>query len=299
MPALPSIVATYVTGLVDSLKQGGPLDQLVPPQTYAPGLNFLRASDLSAAMELLQNALTSGTMTPVAGGGNTVRSLQDGVSTFNVDQQVGNYVLFNAGPLAGERRRIISNSTTTLSFAGPDLPAVPTIADTYIIEGGIMADEIADIRGGKGLSDGTVPVYADSRVVAHALTKLITQLGGTVASPLMGSMTAASGTTTSVVIDTSARGAEMRIDEFRGMEATVAAKGTRIIASNTANTLILSGPLTSAAAASDAVTIHRPIASTAAAWSHKQFAGGHPDSALLADLMDQARARVVAYTLPT
>lgn len=298
MPALPAIVDNYIDGLIEDLQRGNPLDLLSPNQTYSAGLNFLRAMDVATALELLQNALTTGTLTVVSG---TTTSLTDGAATFVASQQIGNYVVFDGNvtaALAGVEARVISNTTTTLTF-GETLPGTPAVGDTYTIVGGCLEEEIAAIRAGKSLGDGTVPIYADSRLVNHALVKLITQLGDSVSSPLMASMTASSGTTTSVVVDTSARGANMRIDEFKNMDCTVAAKGTLRVVNNTEDTLYLAGELSSAAASSDAVTIRRPVASSAPQWNRVPFSGGHPDNGLFADLLSQAQASVVAYTLPT
>lgn len=298
MPALPTIVDNYIDGLIEDLQRGNPLDLLNPHQTYAAGLNFLRAMDVATALELLQNALTTGNMTVVSG---TSTSLTDGAATFVAGQQVGNYVRFAGNvtaALAGVTVRIKSNNTTTLTFERA-LGASPASGDTYVIVGGFLNEEIAQIRAGKGKGDGTVPIYADNRLVNHAIAKLISQMGATLSNPVMATMTAASGTTTSVVINTAARGAKMRIDEFKGMECTVASKGTRVVISNTEDTVHLAGALTSAAAVSDSVTVRRPIASSASQWNRVPFSGGHPDNALFANLLSQAKASVVAYTLPT
>lgn len=306
MPALPSIVSTYIDGLIDDLQQGSPLDLLDPPQTHAAGVNFLRAMDIATALELLQNALYTGVMTATGGSSTTV---VDGASTFVANQQVGNYVEFASNTttvaLRSTSARVISNTTTTLTFATGALAGTPVVGDTYRIRGGFLNEEIAYIRGGKAIGQAVIPGYADRRLVTDAIVKMYSQLGGTVNNlkqTVANLRAGTGGTTTAVVVNVSSTGIgkNMRVDEYKNMEVTVASLGTCVVSHNDEDTLYLRSPLTGAPTAADAVTIRNPqMTSTAGEWALVAFSGGHPNNVLFGDLLDRLKTLIVAYTLPT
>lgn len=305
MPALPAIVTSYIDGLIADLQQGNPLDLLTPAQTHAAGVSFLRAMDLATAVELLQSALSTSVALTATGGSTT--TVVDGASTFTANREIGNYVLFASNTttvaLRGVQKRITANTTTTLTVE--TLPAVCAVGDTYNIVGGFMIEDIAKIRAGKAKGEPVVPIYADSRMVNSALLRMYQQLGGTVNNlkQTVANLKAGTGSTASqVVVNVSSPtgiGKNMRVDEFKNMEVTVAALGTVVIDRNDETTLYLRSPLTGSAVAADAITIRNPqLTSTEPAWHYAAFNGGHGQNVLFGDLLDRVRDLVVSITLP-
>jgi hypothetical protein len=71
MPALPTVVTDYLTAIKNSLSQGSDLGSNV----RGAALNYLRAQDMATVLDLLQDAMDTGTMTVVDG---TTTSFQDG-----------------------------------------------------------------------------------------------------------------------------------------------------------------------------------------------------------------------------
>ena len=303
MASIPTIVDNYVLGIIADLKQGDALDLLSPHQVYMSGKNFQKAADLSAAMDLLQQTLNTGTLTIVTGAGNTVRSLTNSAATFVANQQIGNYVTFTNGNLNGQVRRIVSNTTTVLTLAGPDLSEAPFVTTTtYKITGGIWNDQVLALRENKGI--GASPsgeIYGDARMVEDGFSKFITQLSGTIVNqPITTVPKVGTGsTTTVVVVDTVGLGEKLRIDRFKNMSITIGSDTCRILR-NDETTITLVTPLSSAPAATTAMTIFVPAISSEPFSNTVPHVGGQPgDNAQLAQLLTAARAAVVAYTVPT
>ncbi len=187
MPALPSIVSTYVDGLISALQRGPALDLLSPAQTYAAGKNFIRAQDITAALELLQDSLDTGTMT-VTGG--TTTTVVDGGGTFVAGQQVGNYVNFVTGALAGTRRRIVANSTTTLTLdsalsIAPSLAVSATAVNGSGANGTVTTTITATGTGGNAytivlVDPASGTAAASAAVVGTAITVTMGVTGGVI-----------------------------------------------------------------------------------------------------------------------
>jgi hypothetical protein len=89
MPALPSQVTDYLTAIKTSLQQGSDLGSNV----RGAALNYLRAQDLATVLDLLQDAMDSGTLTAVSGGSTT--SVQAG-------DQATEVLTFTGQPTDGE-----------------------------------------------------------------------------------------------------------------------------------------------------------------------------------------------------
>lgn len=301
MPALPTITSDFLSTIKSSLSVGSDLATPGSGNIRGAAMNYLRAQDMSSALELLQDALDLPAVLTATGG--TASSVQD-TAAFVAGSQLGNYVVFTGNTtaaLAGVSARVTSNTVNELFFAS--LPATPVVGDTYTIVGGMVSEAIADLREGKGPGDSPAgSVYGEMRIVTDALIRLIIQLGGTLRERNLGrpNLETVAGST-DTVINLATLGVDFRIDEFRGAKCTIAGE-SRIVVRNTENSLTLNAPLGSGApAAATAVAI-----TVAADLPHNKYGMSvtHPgpqpgENIFLADMIDQAQAAVVAFTLPT
>lgn len=300
MPALPTIVSDYLTTVKDALTTGSDLGSSV----RGAAQNYLRAQDMATVLDLLQAALTQ--TTPLTTVSGTTTSVTDGAATFVAGTQVGNTVTFTGNvtaTIAGLSRVIISNTTTTLTWADP-LPDPPVIADTYTLQGTMLGASVTDLRDGKGVADATPgnPYYSNKSAVQGLLLGVQT-LAGTVAERNIGrpGLTALAASTDTVVVLSDA-GVDYRIDELRGMRLVVAAIGEGFVLTNNENTATLRGPMAATPSGGEAVTITVPIDDFGGTSAPKivTHPGAQPgENAFLADLINQLQTLVVAFTLPT
>jgi hypothetical protein len=145
-------------------------------------LNFLRAQDTSAVLELLSDAMDQpGTLTATSGSTTT---LGDGAGTFVPGQQVGNYVKFKSDTtttaIQGLSYKILANTDRLLTIE----TAADTIVngDTYELVCGILDTDIAALRQGKLLADATPSIFGDYQIVQDALVSVTNTLGITSAT---------------------------------------------------------------------------------------------------------------------
>lgn len=264
-------------------------------------MNFLRAQDMASVLELLQDALDSGTLTATGG---TATSVQD-TGAYVANSQIGNVVTFTGNTtaaLAGVSATVVSNTTGALFFANGALPATPAAGDTYTIRGAIVEAIVSKLRDGR--SSGSAPagnLYGDSRLVTDALVRLTRQLGGTVSNVTQMSGTCGSGsTTTNVVLNM--LGTRLRPDQFKGKVLSVGGE-TRKITGNSDTAVFFDKALTSAPALDAAYTISLQMDSTDADANYQFAAGGQFPGASqnrrLAELIRIAEAAVVAFVVPT
>ena len=297
MPALPTVVSDYLDAVKSALQQGSDLGQNV----RGAAQNYLRAQDMATVLDLLQQSLTTGSLTATGG---TSRSVQDGAATFVVGSQVGNVVVFDGNTtaaLAGIEARVVSNTATELFFLDT-LPASPASGDTYTVRGAMFDDAISSLREGKGLANSPAGnVYGDSRVALASLLVGVERVSGTAATERsMASLTTVAGSTTTV-LELDDRGVGFRIDEFRGYKVTVSGEA-RIVLQNDEDSMTLTAPLSSAPAASTAVAVTVPFDDFGGTSAPKLrvHPGAQPgENVSLADLIDQLEVAVVAFTLPT
>lgn len=296
MPALASVVTDFLDALTGALKQGSDLGSNV----RGAAQNYLRAQDMATVIELLQDALDTGTLTATANGSTT--TVVDGAGTFTADEMVGNTVVFDGNitaAIAGEERVIIANTETTLTFS-PALSAATQTGDTYSVRWTVADKVVDDLREGRGRADSPRgSVYGEHRMSMEGLVRLLTQLGASVPERNIGwtSLETGSGsTTTSVVVDQT-----MAIDQMKGAKMTVSGQ-SRIVSHNTEDTLYFAPALSSAPAAATAVALTVPQSPPFGV----DYAGPrvHPGSqpgenANLAYMIETLQATVAAYTLPT
>ncbi|NJL53730.1 hypothetical protein HC928_00395 [bacterium] len=112
-------------------------------------------------------------------------------------------------------------------------------------------------------------------------------------------LTAANSTKSRIQLATAVPG-PLRVDQFKGMRATISG-ASRLILGNDESSILLDGELAAAPAASVAVAIVVPEDATAPAMAPgRVHPGGQPmANRTLAQHLAQAEAAVVAYTLPT
>lgn len=291
MPALPTTVTDFIDRICSDLDGSN---------GFTINGGYPRAQDLATVFELLQDGLDTGTLTAVSG---TARSVVDGAATFTANQQIGNVVVFTGNTtaaLAGVEARVVSNTTTTLFFADGVLPAAPASGDTYVIRGGLVDDIINELREGKGFAEAPagngLGMY---RQVLDALLKFASALNVTLRFPQVShpSLAAAAGST-DVVIQLATLGLPYRVDQFKGMVATIDGE-ERIVVQSGPSSITLNKALSAAPSAAEPVAI-----------AAKEYVGGlhprvrtHPgshfDGARLAMLIQQIVAGVTNYTLPT
>ena len=299
---LDTIVSDYLTAIKGALTTG--TDTGTPGDyaatVHAAAQNYLRAQDMATVLDLLQQALNATTPLTVVSGSTT--SIVDGASTFVADEQVGNVVTIVTATesIVGETATVVANDTTTLTLS-PALSATVTVGDTYTIEAKFLDTEIDTLRKGGGIADSTVDPYGVHRDAINGLVRFIEQLGGSVAERSVGAagLVALDGSDDTVVL---LSGGPYRIDQFKGYRVAVNTAGEGIVVSSNENSVTLRGPMAAAAAADDAVTITVPTTDFGGTSAHKIriHPGAQPgENAVLANLIDQLQALVVAATVPT
>lgn len=303
MPALPTVVTDYLDAITEALTTGPALDNNVPPATHAGAQNYLRAQDMATVLDLLQGGLEDGVTLTCDGAGTTL-TLVDATAGFVAGEQIGQTVLFDAATttaaLRGVTARVVSNTTTTLTFADY-LPAAVVATDTYSIQGTMFSEFVEALREGKSLADAPAgSVYGANRLAIGGLVKGIENLGAAVAERNIGrpGLTSLAGSTDTVVI---LADSDYRIDQFKGMRVVVTARGEGFVVSNDENSVTLRGPMAAAAQAGDAVAITVPVNDFGGTSAPKILThpGAQPgENAFLASLIAQLQALVVAVVLP-
>jgi hypothetical protein len=297
MPSLSTVVSNYIQAVKDSLSSGPDLGSNVTgnPQSY------VRAQDLATVLELLQEALTTGTLTATGG---TTTSVQDGAGTFTAGQQVGNIVEFDGNvtsALAGVQARVYTNDATTLNFRTA-LPAAPQTSDTYKIIGAMADNAINELREGRGRADAPRGnVYGDHRTALEGLQVLKERVGqGSLPEKTMATLSTVSGSTDTVIkFDVSPR---LVPDELRGYKVTISGESRTIVTHDETGTMTLDAPLSSAPSSSTTatVTVKENEAGGTTAPRLRVHPGGQPgDNIRLANFIDDVENDVVNYTLPT
>jgi hypothetical protein len=299
MPALPTVVSDYINSVKNSLSTGSDLGS----NMRGAAKNYLRAQDMAQVLELLQTyGFNTGTL---AATGGTVRTVVD-TAIFVAGSQVGNTVVFSGNvttELTGITRLIDSNSTTTLTIYGDDLPAAPVATDTYTIVGTMFTEAIAALRQGKGVADSPPGnVYGSHVTAVGALLKGIYALGGTPFESNIGRsglQTTAGSTTT--VINLTTFGVPFTIDQLRGYRVTISGESS-IVLKNDESSVTLRAPLSTAPSAATAVAITVPVndfGSTSAP-NILVHPGRQPgENILLSSRINQLQGLIVALTLPT
>lgn len=302
MPALPTPTTDFLTKIKNDLSVGKDIATPGSGNIRAAALNYLRAQDMATVLELLQDGLDQPTELTATGGSTT--TVED-TGAFTADAQVGNYVVFAADTttvaLRGLSFRVTANTTGVLTVAGP-MPAAAAAGDEYTLVAGLVDEAISDLREGKGLADAPAgSVYGDMRIVSDALVRMVKQLGASVAERNIGRpglKTAAGSTTT--VINLKTAGVNYRIDELVGTKMTISGESRRVLR-NDESSATVSAAYSSAPAADTAVAITVPADDAHPASPNlKVHPGAQPgENVYLADLIGQAQAAVVAFTLPT
>jgi len=299
---LDTIVSDYLTALKAALTTGTDTGDpgAYAGDVHAAAQNYLRASDLATALELLQEALSATVALTVVSGSTT--SIVDGASTFVADAQVGNVVTIVTATesIVGETATVVANDTTTLTLS-PALSATVTVGDTYTIEAAFLNTEIANLRKGGVRADSTVEPYGSNRDAINGLMRAVEQLGGSLAERNIGASTlvALDGSDDTVVL---LSGGPYRIDQFKGMRVAVNTAGEGIAVSSNENSVTLRGPMAASAAADDAVTITVPINDFGGTSAPKivTHPGSQPgENRVLADFIDQLQTLVEAATVPS
>lgn len=290
MPALPTVVSTYIDNITDSLKVGSDLGQ----NLRAAGRNYLRAQDLATILELLQDATGSATLTATAGSTTTAT-----VASIPANSYVGALVTFAANTttvaLRGVTTRVLSHTTTVFTFT-TTLEAAVAVGDTFTVKHDFLNASISEIRQGKAKGENPPGnVYGMNRTAMDAMQKLLSKLGSTLPETNIshsGAQVAAGCTDT--VLKTKDT---YRIDEFKGLTINISSQD-RTIVSNTENTVVLNKALSSAPAADTAYTVKRQL-QAAPIQAHITHPGGHPDNAHLANAIALCKTVVAALVLPT
>lgn len=297
MPALPSVVSDYIDAVTDSLKQGSDLGSNV----RGAAQNYLRAQDMATVLDLLQQALTQSSVLEAVGGDSF--SVEDGSSTFVANSQVGNTVVFEGNTtseLADVERVVVSNDTTTLFFS-EELPASPASGDEYTIRGTMFDAWIDDLREGKNIADAPAGnVYGDYRTVVNPIMLGIERLDASLVERRFANLDTVSDSTTTV-LKMNTKGVPFRTDEFKGMKVSVDGE-SRFVVTNDENSITLNAALSSAPSSSTAVEVAIPVDNVGSTSAPKirVHPGAEPgENIFLANLIDQLRDAVVAFTLPT
>lgn len=302
---LDTIVSDYLTALKAALTTGtdtGGGDRTAgspPLDTHAAAQNYLRASDMATALELLQEALSAPLVT--ATGGSTTTVVDSG-TPFVAGEQVGNVVtvLTATESIVGETAVVTGNTTSTLTVS-PAFTATITNLDTISITAAFLDTEIANLRKGGVRAASTVEPYGSQRDAINGLMRAVEQLGGTLAERNIGAagLTALAGSDDTLVV---LSGGPYRIDQFKGMRVAVNTAGEGIAVSSNENSVTLRGPMAAAAVASDAVTITVPINDFGGTSAPKivTHPGSQPgENRVLADFIDQLQTLVEAATVPS
>jgi hypothetical protein len=235
MPALSSVVSTYLTAVKTALQTGSDLGSNV----RGAAMNYLRASDMATVLDLLQSAMTQTTNLTVVSG--TTRSLTDSAATFVASTQIGNTVVFNGNvtaALAGVTAVVRANNTTTLAFEDT-LSAAPAAGDTYKIRGTMFDKWISDLREGKNLADSPAGnLLGDYRSAFGGLLAGLERLGASPTERAQGSLVLSPGSTSSVVNLATA----VRPDELKGKHVTLRT-ARRTVTANDESSMTLNTPV--------------------------------------------------------
>ncbi len=295
------IVGGIVDSQIASLRQGkGPADS--PP------------GDLHGAYRIVQDALmsftrrlgitqASGTLTLAANAanGDTV-TIGGKTYTFqtvltNVD---GNVFI---GASASASLDNLIDAINLGSGAGTDYAAATTLHPSVSAAAGAGDTMVVTAKvavGAAGNSIATTETLTNPGSVWAAATLTGGVSGVALREKTMATLSTGSGSsTTEVVINTTNLGRDLRIDQFRGMRATISGV-SRLIVGNDENSLLLDGAI-SAPGSAVSVSITIPEDATAPSMlPGRVHPGGQPgNNRVLADHIAQAEAAVVAYTLPT
>jgi hypothetical protein len=176
--SLPTVVEDYLDSLITALTVGSDLGSSM----NAAAQNYLRASDMATALDLLQEEL--GSITHVASAGGTTTTVVD-TAIYVANEQVGNIVVFGAATtttaLQGVEVRILANSTTVLTTEPTSEANV--IGDVYSIKGGVADVAIAALRQGTGRGDSPRgSVYGSHLQAISGMTEIIRATGYTSAT---------------------------------------------------------------------------------------------------------------------
>jgi hypothetical protein len=189
MPALASIVSTFLTQVKNGLSVGSDLNNPGGSTIRGAADNYLRAQDLASVLELLQDAMSQPIELTVTAG-STTTTIEDGASTFVPGSQVGNTVVFASDTtttaLQGVEAVVLANTDRQLTVAA--LAGTPVTGDTYTIRGTLLDDLISELRDGGGTGDAPAGnAFSDNRIAAQALMRLLARSGST---PATGTLTA-------------------------------------------------------------------------------------------------------------
>jgi len=158
MPALPSVVTTFLTRLKSSLSQGSDLGSNV----RGAAQNYLLAQDLAAALDLLQDAMDQSTPLTVVDG--TTSSLQDGV------QATGSLTFTGLA---------IDGQTVTIGTKVYTWQNTLTDVDGNVLVGGTAAACVTNLVNAINLGAGAGTTYAAS-MTAHPSVTAIDDTGDVV-----------------------------------------------------------------------------------------------------------------------
>lgn len=296
------IVAGIVDDHIEALRQGkGPADS--PPGSIFGDFRIVQDA-LSMFTGRLGITQATGTLTLVANvtDGDTV-TIGGKVYTFeaaltNVDGHVdigatASDTLDNliAAINLGAGSGTAYAAATTLH---PSVRAAAGAGDTMVVTAKVAV-------GAAGNSIATTETLTNAGNVWGATTLTGGVSGVRLRESTQATLACGTGsTTTEVVINTDNLSGDLRVDQFRGMRATISGE-SRLIVGNDEDSIRLDGALSVAPAAAVAVSITIPEDATAPSMMPgRVHPGGQPgNNRVLADHIYQAEAAVVAYTLPT
>lgn len=275
MPALPSIVSSFVTQVQDSMTDVNP---------------FVSAQDAASLLELLQEAVSASSEVTATGGSTTTivvtsaeaNSLAGAVVTFEDDT--------TTAALRGRSYTVLSNTGTTLTMS-ETMVAAAASGDTFTLRHGICDPYIASIRN-------TEPGrhWVAVRDLVAGLSALYEQIeNAELPSRNIGRAGIATGagcTASELTMNFTAD----RIDQFKGLFLTLGGE-TRKIRGNTESLITLDGALSSAPAASTSFTIAAASKPSEFTPEGSSFFGGY-DKDFTAYLIALVSAAVAAYALP-
>ena len=297
MPALDPIVTNYLTQVKGSLKPTS-ADPNRPNATPGPGVNYLRAQDMAAVLQLLTDATDPGAAVTATGGSTTTVTVAAAVA----NSQVGNTVTFAGNvtaALTGVTATVVSNTGTTLTFA-ETLPGTPAAGDTFTVTVAFMDAVIDAVSDGASLGNSPVDVYSLWRTVLEGANRLAVQTGSTLRelnANILTQDTGAGSTTSSVVLDLGTK--KLLTDELKGYRVDVTGFGSATITGNTEDgVLAVSTGLTGSAGAGVSCTVVKSVTDTSVLNLPNPHPGGQPGwNAMLSDIIAQLEASVTAYTV--
>jgi len=300
---LDTVVSAYLTALKDALTTGTDTGDpgAYAGDVHAAAQNYMRASDLATAIELLFEATELTTPLTTTTGGSTTTVLD--TSAFVISEQIGNVVTMvtaTEAAIVGESRTVISNTADALTVA-PAFSATTTVGDTYTIANPRAETVVANLRKGTSIADATPGnPYADQRVAINALMVALEAYGSAPVERLISraGLTALAGSTDTVLLLSEGT---YRVDQFKGHRATVTGVGAGFVVSSNENSVTLRGPLPSAPSG-DALALTIPVNDFGGTSAPKvvTHAGPQPgENAYLAHLIDQLQTVIEALTVPS